>query len=59
YGPPFPCCAVHKPEPTIDEEPKLAVTNEPSLYGVTELRIAVEPELQVTRLQCLPRDSKP
>ncbi|KAL0189202.1 hypothetical protein M9458_016301, partial [Cirrhinus mrigala] len=41
-------CMEHKHEPTDDREPERAVTDEPSPYGVTELRIAAEPELLVT-----------
>ncbi len=39
-SPPSPGCVEQKPEPTATEEP--------SHPGVTELRIAVEPELHVT-----------
>ncbi|KAL0170431.1 hypothetical protein M9458_035027, partial [Cirrhinus mrigala] len=47
-SPPLPRCAEPKPEPTTDGEPKPAVTNEPPPRGVTELKIAPEPEPHMT-----------
>ncbi len=46
-SPPSPRCAERMPEPTADGEPEPAATDEPSPHGATELRIAVEPELQM------------
>ncbi|KAL0158487.1 hypothetical protein M9458_046563, partial [Cirrhinus mrigala] len=45
---PSPCCVEPKPEPNDDGEPEPAATDEQSLYGETELRIAVELELLET-----------
>ncbi|KAL0199789.1 hypothetical protein M9458_002976, partial [Cirrhinus mrigala] len=41
---PSPRSAKHEPKPTVDGEPEPNATNESSLNGATELRIALEPE---------------
>ncbi len=50
-SPPFPRYAERMPEPTTDGEPEPAATDEPSPHGATELRIAAEPELQMTSVK--------
>ncbi|KAI2649219.1 Filamentous hemagglutinin [Labeo rohita] len=44
---PSPCGAEHQPEPSDDREPEHTMIDEPLLYGATEPRIVMEPELRV------------